>query len=64
VARVGEDSRLFKAGLRAGDRLLAVNGQPVASDGDLRPLLGNEAIQLSIDRPRKIRPLTMKVPAQ
>ena len=31
------------------------------ADSDLDPLLASEEIQLSIDRPKKVRPLTLKV---
>jgi hypothetical protein len=64
ILGVGEDSRLAKAGLKAGDRLVAVNGRPIAADRDLEPLLGSKEIQLSIDRPKKIRPLTVRVRAE
>ena len=61
---MGEDSRLKKAGVRPGDRVIALNGQPIRADSDLEPLLGGGEIQLSIDRPRKVRPRTLKVPGR
>jgi hypothetical protein len=64
ILQVGEDSRLAKAGLKVGDLLIAVNGQPIATDSDLQPLLSSEEIQLSIERPKKVRPLTVRVRAE
>jgi hypothetical protein len=63
IIEVGEDSRLGKAGVKAGDRVVALNGQRIRADSDLEPLLGGGEIQLSIDRPKKVRPRTLKVPA-
>ena len=43
LSNVGEETPVYEAGLRAGDELVAINGEPVREWDDLAPILGGIA---------------------
>ncbi|MCF6202018.1 MAG: PDZ domain-containing protein [Hydrogenimonas sp.] len=47
IVRIEEGSILYKRGLRAGDRLLAIDGKSVKSEADVRDVLSRYATQKS-----------------
>ena len=49
VARVQEDSPADKAGMRAGDVIIAVNGDPVTDSADVRIVIGLIRVGTEID---------------
>lgn len=62
IAKLIPESRHAKAGLRLGDRIVAVNGTPVESEPQLEPLLGAAAVAMSIERGRSSRAIAIKIP--
>ena len=67
VADVSEGSPAEKAGIEAGDVILSFNGQPLASAGDLPPLVGSanvgESAALRVLRDGKERTVKVKIGA-
>jgi serine protease Do/serine protease DegQ len=65
VARVDEDSAAAKAGLRAGDVIISVNGEPVDDSADVRNMIGlirvGTTINLKIVREGKTQELQAKI---
>ena len=49
VARVQEDSPAHKAGMRAGDVIIAVNGDPVEDSADVRNMIGLMRVGTKLD---------------
>lgn len=68
VARVVEDSAAAKAGLRAGDVIISVNGEPVEDSADVRNMIGlmrvGTVINLKIVREGKEKQLKAKIEEQ
>ena len=65
VTNVGEDSSAEQAGIKSGDVILAVDGQPTRSTGQLRSQIGirsiGDRVKLTILRDGKEKAITVKV---
>src|SRR5690606_24324900 len=65
VARVTPDSPADKAGIKAGDVIVAFNGEPVDTSGELPPLVGlvapGEKAKLELVRHGKHEALTVTI---
>jgi regulator of sigma E protease len=62
VARVRPDSLAAKAGLRGGDRIVAMNGKPVSQYLDIDPVFtesGNKPVSLVVQRGAERIPVTL-----
>jgi regulator of sigma E protease len=67
ITEVVEKSPAEQAGLRAGDRVLAVNGESVRDEFDVRAFIQarpNETVRLSVEREGKREELTAKTNAE
>ena len=67
VARVVQGSPAEKAGVRVGDVITAVNGQPIKSNGDLRNAIGllrvGDRVEIGLVRDGKSQQLTAVIAA-
>lgn len=65
VTKVYEDGPADEAGIKAGDRILAVDGEQIESDTDLRELLSEyepgDRVELSIRRGARERDIQVKL---
>jgi S1-C subfamily serine protease len=64
VVEVEEGSSAERAGLKIGDKIIAVDGVSIANDGDLRRMVAQEpvgtSVQLSVDRGGRVKSVTVQ----